>query len=1357
MIYFRFNLSILLVFILSAYANLNAQVPINDNLSTLRAEQTDGNKIKLIWDSNDLNNEPLLIERSEVRNQFTIITESAIDGEFIDQNTELGKIYTYKLTNSLKKWEINVGFEIPRVDYRGRVLLLVEQSLTSTLQDKLDQWKLNAEGDGWSVVQRNVSKSSTVVEVKDIIKQEYSSQDGLKSLFIFGDIAVPYSGSTAYDGHADHGPAWPTDVFYTDMDESWTDHLVNIPFGNQRLSNIPGDGKYDNNSLSESELELGRVDLSNMILFPKSELELLETYLDKNNDFKMRKIMPKIQAFARDNFGTTDSGIGPAKYYPNLVGVDNFKTGSYRDELNNDSYLFAHGSGGGTYVSAQGISTTELMVTDSLQAIFASSFGSYFGDWDVNNSYLRAQLCTGTVLTSTWSMSKYNNMALGNTIGSDVRNKHAEINTWNKRVVSIQGDPTLRMEMGNPIDELSMEMEGANVKITWEYEYADIDQITHFNIYRKSNSKNRFELIAHLNSDIVTYTDTGLTESGTTQYMVRAEYLESTPSGSYYNQGIGVPKEIEVPTIDLDNDGYDSYMDCNDQVASINPDMEENPNNQVDDNCNGIIDEEDIDQDGYYNDIDCNDEDAAINPLAEEIINNGIDENCDGIDDLQNECYEYSGLPQKTFFSPFSFDFNVTICDELDGMPIDQQVKPNDAFAFDGENGRSYTFSFCQGYDENVWKAFILVFPYNEITGQIGPLLDYKEDCEYTFTIDSASTTPDILIVIKDKNKCHLNINDLTPNGFLSLSCAYIDLDEDGYYDYEECDDFNANVNPDQVEIPFNGLDDDCDESTLDDDGDQDGYGINDDCDDTDPAINPSALEISGNMIDDNCNGIIDEDDADGDGYSSDVDCDDTNPLVNPDSYDYPNNGLDDDCNGVAAEVDSCTYYFWGPYDDLAGITDYCTDEPINSGYKAFAANSYEIKNLTPEVRYVYSFCENFDFSIWSPLITIVQYNSTLEQEGLIINGLADCEISFDFPYDPNYPDILVIVSEEGQCIPETSSGSLTNYTFYCEKIDEDNDGFYAYEDCNDLDPFINPAAEEICDGLDNNCDGNVDENFELITYYLDEDSDGFGDNNKTIDDCQLPENYAVQAGDCDDSNPEINPDQTEIPYNGIDDDCNPETRDDDIDEDGFLLADDCDDNDDAINPNQTEVAYNGIDDDCNPLTLDDDLDQDGFLLADDCNDNDDAINPNQTEVAYNGKDDDCNPMTLDDDLDQDGFLLADDCNDNDSSINPDAEEIANNDIDENCDGNDLMTSAKEIGGRSISIFPNPANHQIFVDFEGIENFSIALYDLLGNLIITQDNIKEIQVSDLPQGQYLFVLIDTNTREKIIDKIVIAH
>ncbi|MFT5587733.1 MAG: hypothetical protein ACI9VR_005346, partial [Cognaticolwellia sp.] len=114
--------------------------------------------------------------------------------------------------------------------------------------------------------------------------------------------------------------------------------------------------------------------------------------------------------------------------------------------------------------------------------------------------------------------------------------------------------------------------------------------------------------------------------------------------------------------------------------------------------------------------------------------------------------------------------------------------------------------------------------------------------------------------------------------------------------------------------------------------------------------------------------------------------------------------------------------------------------------------------------------------------------------------------------------------------------------------LDADGDGFAASDDCDDDNVTIFPGAEELCDGLDNDCDAQTDNGATDATlWYLDADADGHGDAAGEVRACQPPQSYVADATDCNDQNADMNPSATEE-CNGQDDDC-----------DG--LADDEDDN----------------------------------------------------------------------------------------------------------------------------------------------------------------------------------------------------
>ncbi len=253
----------------------------------------------------------------------------------------------------------------------------------------------------------------------------------------------------------------------------------------------------------------------------------------------------------------------------------------------------------------------------------------------------------------------------------------------------------------------------------------------------------------------------------------------------------------------------------------------------------------------------------------------------------------------------------------------------------------------------------------------------------------------------------------------------------------------------------------------------------------------------------------------------------------------------------------------------------------------------------------------------------------------------------------------------EVDCIDDTDCGpneecSAQNRCIgqVAECVDADNDGFGqgcdAGPDCDDTNPDANPDVQEDAntrcdDGVDNDCNG-----MDARCGAVDGDNDG-----------------SPAGEDCDDADPAVNPNAAEVPYNGKDDDCNPETRDDDLDGDGYPNAEDCDDRNVEINPEARDIPGNGIDEDCDGMDRmpsGTDGDGDGFTEAQgDCDDNNASINPDADEVPYNGQDDDCDPNTPDNDIDNDGFEAPADCDDNDPNTNPGAEEIYYNGRNDDC------------------------------------------------------------------------------------------
>ena len=503
-----------------------------------------------------------------------IATPSTAALTWTDNTVSVGTAYEYKVVRVAGgvtgSGYIASGIEIPVVDYRGKMILLVDNMLTGNLVPELDQLILDLRGDGWTVLRSDLSPTASVTSVRNTIIGYYNADPAnVKAVYIVGNINVPYSGNVNPDGHSEHLGAWPCDGYYGELNGTWTDNTVNSTAANRvENRNVPGDGKFDQSNFpSDLELQVGRVDLSDLPAFSNTYTELTRSYLNRAHDFKRKAWAPQVRGIMFDNLQWISDPLAASGWraMAPLVGPANITAPNQNSTpfhllVNNNSYMWAYGSGGGvaavdqginTFNGATNIATTQDFAVESPGCVFGMSFGSYFGDWDNRNNFLRAWIARGQALTNVWSAIPgwyMHHMGLGDNIGYStwITMNNSSLYTpledgWQSSIgrthLGLMGDPSIRMKMLAPPSNIAITNSSGIASFAWT---ATAETgIAGYHVYQFDAGTGAITRLTATPVSGTSYLNPAIPFVAGRDYMVRAVKLEVSPSGSYWNQSLG--------------------------------------------------------------------------------------------------------------------------------------------------------------------------------------------------------------------------------------------------------------------------------------------------------------------------------------------------------------------------------------------------------------------------------------------------------------------------------------------------------------------------------------------------------------------------------------------------------------------------------------------------------------------------------------------------------------------------------------------------------------------------------------------------------------------------------------------------
>jgi hypothetical protein len=415
-------------------------------------------------------------------------------------------------------------------------------------------------------------------------------------------------------------------------------------------------------------------------------------------------------------------------------------------------------------------------------------------------------------------------------------------------------------------------------------------------------------------------------------------------------------------------------------------------------------------------------------------------------------------------------------------------------------------------------------------------------------------------------------------------------------------------------------------------DQDGDGVALQDDCDDLDPAVGLAGVWYT---------------DQDGDGFGAEGsgieaceqpsgavaeggDCDDGDAAVHPDAPEQCN-GLDDDCDELVDDDDEGVEDGepWYPDLDGDGYGDGLADPVLACEQPADHTSVDDALDCDDSRDDIYPYAPEYCDGVDTDCDGVTDEDDALDAPSWYLDGDDDgygldahsqqaCEQPSGYAADPGDCDDADAAFNPGAVEDDCTDPNDYNCDGSTGYADVDGDGYAACEDCDDGDAAVRPGAPEYCDGVDNDCDSDIDEAdaVDAETWYVDADEDGWGSDASVVVACEEPSGYAEASGDCDDTTASVNPDQAEV-CDGQDNDCDGLADDDDpgvdpsgmaswypdADVDGYGDAaaspvvacaqpsghvtddTDCDDGDASVHPGADELpldaCFDAVDNDC--------------------------------------------------------------------------------------------------------------------------------------------------------------------------------